>query len=292
MHCHKTHEAPDVCRVARGLNIKSVFTRHMVEPFKTSKIKCFDAAIAVNPLATEYLKQENIDKKLEVSAIAWIPPFHHAQKFLSYVPTETREEFFGKNFGINLKGMSVACMIANFYDNFDHKNHPLLFKTVAKLVHEKRKPINIMLAGNLNGAMKNIVTTMVNDLGINDYVHFLGYTQQIPGLLHHSDMMVMSSKIETFAVVYFETGIMKRPAIGATQTCAEFILVNEKTGLLFENNNVDDFAQKIECLIDNPEFAHQLGLNAYEHIKKNFSPESIFAQHAALYAKLASPYQQ
>jgi len=151
IHCNNCYEAPDVGTVAKQLGIKSVFTRHMVHAFRTQRIKSFDAAIVVSPYSVDYVSQENITKHLSLGTVTWIPPFHNAQKFLSYQPTEARHAFYKQHFAIDLLDMPTACMIANFYDDFDHKNHPLLFKTIATLVHEQHKPIQVMLAGNCEG---------------------------------------------------------------------------------------------------------------------------------------------
>ena len=45
---------------------------------------------------------------------------------------------------------------------------------------------------------------------------------------------------------------------------------HEKTGLLFENGNVNDLVQKITRLINDPELRKAYGENAYEFVKENF----------------------
>jgi glycosyltransferase involved in cell wall biosynthesis len=99
-------------------------------------------------------------------------------------------------------------------------------------------------------------------------------------------VFVLSSRNEASPLVYREAGLMRKPAIGATETGAQAIILNEKTGLLFKNNDAQDLANQIERLLDNPEWARELGNNAYQHIIKNFLPEAIFEKYKELYATL------
>lgn len=143
-----------------------------------------------------------------------------------------------------------------------------------------------MLAGS--GVQQAYLENLSIELKLDQHVHFLGFYNNIPALLHHTDIMVLSSTKEAFPIVYLETGLMKKPAIGANQSGAEHCIIHEQTGLLFENNNTESLVEKLERLIDDQMLAESLGANAYEHVMRNFHPESSLKKHVTLYDKILS----
>ena len=83
-----------------------------------------------------------------------------------------------------------------------------------------------------------------------------------------------------------EGAFMKRPLIGSAETGVTNIITNKQTGLLFENNNAHDIAEKIETILDNTSYARQLGENAYKHVLKNFSTNVTINQLETFYDKV------
>jgi glycosyltransferase involved in cell wall biosynthesis len=108
----------------------------------------------------------------------------------------------------------------------------------------------------------------------------------IPELLYHSDFHVLSSYTEAFPLVLQEASFMKKPIIGATDTGAEAIIQDGKSGYLFKNNDVDDLTQKMMLLINNKEHRILMGNKAFEVIINNFSNESKYRHTIQYYKKI------
>jgi len=285
IHCNNRHEVKDALWVKQKISPLVFFTRHIPEPFRVRELRGVDGVIGVSQHIVDYLKQENAVHKLNIPSIAYVPPFFNAEKFTSFVPTQTRQEFFEQQFGITIdKQTPLLCTIANFYANtLHHKNHPLLLQALHIVIVQHHKPVHALLAGNIDAAGRAFFSHMAQELGITPYIHFLGFTEQTPAILHYSDMMVLPSRHEGFGICYMEAGLSKRPAIGARGTGAEMTIKHEETGLLFKNNDAEDLAAAIERLLDDPTFAQHLGQNAYEHIMKNFSPQVGITRYLELY---------
>ncbi len=280
IHCNNRQEVPDAVAIKKNQPLNVIFTRHVPDTFDTHKLKGCDYVVTVSQNSIEYFEQENRMRNLGLKGILHLPPLFDATNFLTYLPRETHHDYFKNTYGIEIGSGPVIAVIANFYTELSHKNHPLLLEAIKKLV-EKNKPVHVMLAGD--GPRRGYLQKLVNSLNLNNYVHFLGFTNDTPALLYHSDMLVLPSSKEAFGLVYCEAGLMKKPSIGATKTGAQSIIVHEKTGLIFENSNAHDLVQQIERLIDRPHWARELGLNAYDHIKKNFMPDILFTQYESLY---------
>lgn len=279
-----TTEVEATIKACKATLIKTVFTHHWSYTIKPKSLKNLDALVGVNTTCIEKIINETKDLTDLQTHITWIPALFDEHRLSYFIPHETKKDFFYDNFRIMIRPEPIICMIANFYDDQNIKNHPLLFNAIVDLVYKKKKPVQVMLAGD--GPGKDDLKKLVDSLSLQNHVYFLGFTQNIPGLLFYSDMHILTSKQEACPLAHLEAGYMKKPTIGARQTGAENIIVHEKTGLLFENNNVDDVANQLEKLIDNPLYTQQLGLNAHAHIMQHFAPDAILKQYEVLFEKL------
>jgi glycosyltransferase involved in cell wall biosynthesis len=243
-----------------------------------------DGILISSPFVCEQVKKYVKNHDLDVTYVGRRVPFPSQSKFLTFTTQETRESFFKKNFGITPLGVPVFCMIANMYANALHKNHALLFQALSKLIYEKNKPVEVMLAGT--GVRRTILEKMVREMGLEQYVHFLGATDKIPALLHFSDIHILTSSVEAFGAVYIEAGLMHRPSIGATRTGAVDIIQDGKTGFLFKNGDLSDLVNKIEILLDDPEKRALLGEQAFEFVMQNYSTDALFKKYQRLLREL------
>ena len=60
----------------------------------------------------------------------------------------------------------------------------------------------------------------------------------------------------------------------------------DKTGLLFEYNNVQELAEKINYLFDNKDIAKEFGDNAKELARQEFTKEKYYDELMKIYNKL------
>jgi len=80
----------------------------------TSILVGFDGFISVSPLISEYVKNINNNNPLNIRFIDFIYPPHNEEKFLNFIPTKSRKEFFKDNFKIDVKDFPIIVMVANF----------------------------------------------------------------------------------------------------------------------------------------------------------------------------------
>ncbi|MFA5306147.1 MAG: glycosyltransferase family 4 protein [Candidatus Babeliales bacterium] len=289
IHCNIREEVISAARATHNTSIKIVFTRHIPDDFDVRKIGKSHAVIGVtSPIAT-YIAEKNTAHNIGITYINAIAPFFDAERLTNFVPQETRESFFARNFNITLKQLPLLCVIGNMGTDPRHKSYHLLFEALRHLKDSDNIKIQAVLAGD--GPMRQRFEQSVREQGLADYVYFLGSTNNIPGILYYSDFMVLPSIKEAQGLVYAEAGMMHKASIGAYDTGAEIILKHEETGLLFKNGDALDLALTIKRLIENPLFTQQLGMNAYTHITQNFAPHITFAQHEQLYAQLVQQHQ-
>lgn len=209
-----------------------------------------------------------------------IHPFFSMDSILKYqVPNEDYDSFF-KKMRINRKNKTMLTMIANFYigqKSNEHKCHDFLLEAIKILVEKYNDNFFCMLAGT--GPGESVIKKMILKQNLGNYVRCIGYVDDIPQLLSHTDIHLLSSKKEPFGIVHAEAGLMQVPAVGATGTGAEDIIIDGQTGLIFENGNADDLALKLHTLIINQELRKKLGAQARPHIINTFDNDKKYSAH-------------
>ena len=271
--------------------IKIIYNRHSIYRVKPRRLRGVTGALGSGRQTVAMLTQQNTKIQGSIKYIDDLPMFYDQTRFLQYQPSEDRQTFYRKYFSCIIPKQSVLlCTIANLYSNIDHKNYPLLFKAVAYLCLHKGTKIHVVIVGD--GPAKDTLKTITRELGIAHEVHFLDFTHKVPGILYHSDIFVLPSREEAFGIAYLEAALMKKPLVGATGTGAEgAIIIHEKTGLLFKNNDVEDLVCQLERLIENPALRMHLSQHAYAHVRAQYSNEVGLQKMLAFYQKIARTEQ-
>ena len=280
IHCNR-HKEIKMLQNIKNPDIKIILTRHSPSALKTKYLKKFKTIFCVDQNCINKINKKCADKNIVAPKIKHLAPFFDEKESLNFDPTKisTKKEFFQKEFGLDLPDYPTIAMVACLRG---YKNHQLMFKAVHKLVHEKNKPVNLLLCGQ--GYREKYLRTLAKQLKIEKYVYFLGFTYKRIEVMYHSDIKALTTKDEAFGIVLMEAALIKKPLLGPTKTGVVNTIKHEKTGLLFKNGNVNDLVEKMEILMENPELRKQYGQNAYEHVKNNFL-SNILMQKLEIYYK-------
>ena len=281
IHCNIHREVKPAKKVAKKLPVKVVMTRHIPQKLKSKYLQNLDGTICVSPQIKEYFENKNETEKLRIKEITFIPPFFNEKKFLKFSTKQSKQEFFEQEFEIKTKNLPILCTIAHLNKN---KNHKILLHALYELIYKKNKPVQLMLAGD--GPLKKDLLDLAINLKIQGYVHFLGFTDKTVELLYHSDIKILPSKQEGMPIVLLEAATLKKPIIGADTANLSSIVINEKTGLLFEQNNINSLVEKIEKLIDDPELIKSYGQEAQSLVLQNYSTQTSTNKLELFYKKI------
>ena len=282
IHCNKDIELWSAKLVVKLLNLRVVFTRHVLKPLKKLKrIKDIAGIVCVNPDVAKNIENLNKNLSLNIKTIAFIPPFFDEEKFIKHKSIQSKDDFFKQNFNIELKKCPVISVIANLSVA---KNQQVLLHAMAKLINEKHKFVQAVLAGA--GSQRSFYERLAEKLGITEYVHFLGFTDKTADVLFHSDMMVLSSKLEGFGIVLMEAALMKKPIISTFGSGPEYVVKHGHTGLLFNWNDASTLTEQIQLLIESPEYGKKLSENAYNFVIQNLSNQAKFEKMDLVYKSL------
>ncbi len=275
------HKEIGILKKINDLPVKIILTRHSPSPLKSKYIKKFETVICVDKNCINSIESKCNKEEIKQPKMYHLAPFFDEEESLNFKTTTNKNEFFKHEFGITLSNHPTIAMVACLRG---YKNHQLMFKALHKLVHEKNKPINLLLCGD--GYRKKQLKTLAKQLKIESFVHFLGFTYKRIEVMYHSDIKALTTKDEAFGIVLMEGALLKKPLIGTKGTGMENVIKHEKTGLLFEKGNVDDLVTQIEKMIDNPELQKEYGANAYQHVKNNLLSDSLMQKLGDFYKQI------
>jgi glycosyltransferase involved in cell wall biosynthesis len=265
--CHNHHDLKILSEIAQTIPIKTCFVAHSFRSIKPL-IRLADAIMAVSPLMIPEIKK--ILDKAEIKADVLIEHFYPIFNYKPYMEhrcNETdRSKFFKDTFNISIANHAIVITsIANF--SITSKNHTVLIKAFDEIIKKNSYKTHLILAGS--GPRKKEMESLVVAHGLQDNVHFIGFTNNVPDLLYHSDITALTSNQEGCPISLMEASLMKKPIIGTAIPGIKALISDGKTGLLFEKNNHLDLADKIAYLIENPAYAQKLGENAYAQTVAN-----------------------
>ncbi len=163
------------------------------------------------------------------------------------------------------------------------KGYDLLIQSW-KIVHEKHPEWILDIYGD--GEDKRALQQLIHSNGLTDSLHIYPSTSRIYDKYIDSDLYVMSSRWEGFGLVLIE-------AMSCGIPCVSFdcphgprdIITDGVDGLLVENGNITQLAEKIIYLIEHEEIRREMGRKARENVKR-YLPENVMPQWEALFNQL------
>ncbi len=130
----------------------------------------------------------------------------------------------------------------------------------------KRPDAKLLLIGQ--GPRKAKLDSLVAKYGIADSVKFLGsiaYTD-LPKYLNAADLFVMPSRsrlmgleVEGLGIVYLEASACALAVIAGSSGGAPDALIDGRTGYVVDGRDIDQIANRVLSLIDNPKQAEEMG---------------------------------
>lgn len=146
------------------------------------------------------------------------------------------------------------------------KGQDLIIKAVAEMNGE----VEIDFIGV--GSSMNYLKSLVTELGINDYVHFLGKKSQeyIKNNLYKYDLFVQPSRYEGFGLTVAEAMAAEVPVLVSSGQGPTEITCGNKYGWIFENENINDLICKLHYIHKNYNKALEKAKQARLYVREKY----------------------
>lgn len=174
-------------------------------------------------------------------------------------------------------------IICNVGYHTAQKDQITLIRAVARLAQDQ-KNFAVLLAGD--GPLRDKLVSSASELGVQQYIHFLGIRQDVPELLAASDIFVMPSAHEGLG-----TSILDAIHSGCAVAACEVggipeIILHQKTGLLSPVRDAERLSQNLAKLLKDETLRRSLITNAKAHIAQEFSLTQMVNGNLAVYRSL------
>lgn len=126
---------------------------------------------------------------------------------------------------------------------------------------------SLMLVGN--GSTHDSMTRLSQNLSISKQVEFIPYSDEVEKLLQTSSICAFASREESFGLAITEALQCGLPTVAFDCNCGpKDILTNYYNGFLIDDDNEQEFANKLELLITDAGLRTELSKNAIESVKR------------------------
>jgi len=184
---------------------------------------------------------------------------------------DNEKEMFKKE--INLENSFMISLIGRINQ---FKGQYLLIEAMKVLI-DKGYDIQSYIIGH---AMKNEyleeLKQKVLEYKLESNIHFIGFSKEPYKFMQISDVVLMTSKNETFGLVTIEAMKNSTAVIASNSGGVLEIVQDGKNGLLFESENYDDLALKIEQLYNNELLKNSLAVSGKKTVDEFFDSEKQF----------------
>jgi glycosyltransferase involved in cell wall biosynthesis len=150
-----------------------------------------------------------------------------------------------------------------------------------RIVTEKGVKVKCDIFGE--GPEREKLVAQINryDLGAN--VKLQGVSDMIRYILPQYDLLVISSRIESFGIVALEAYDAGIPVIASNIPGLREIIIPEKTGLLFESDSSESLSFQIIRLAQSHKLAVSLTKNAQKFVKDFYPNKILLSKYLSFY---------
>ncbi len=152
-----------------------------------------------------------------------------------------------------------------------------------EVVHRQVGNAHLVFIGD--GPNRASVEALANELGLIEWVHFLGVREDVPVLLHHLDVFVLSSKMEGESLAVLEAMSAQRPIVATAVGGTPGLLANGECGLLVPPEDPHAMAEAIVELLENREKAQMLAQRARQRFLEEYTIDRMGERYLEIYRR-------
>lgn len=214
---------------------KIIYRRGMPHPLRSTWLNRF---LFTKVLTHVVVNSKEIGKSLEQGNESWFPK---EKLVLIYNGVDTKKPIDTTRKMIEKKDDEI--LIGNAGRLTEQKGQKYLIE-LAKLLKADGVKFKLLIAGE--GELHQSLQKLIDDEGLKDQVRLLGHVTDMPGFFNSLDVFVFTSLYEGSANTLIETLQYGVPTIAWDVSSNPEIIINNETGYLISDFNVQQMAAKIK----------------------------------------------
>lgn len=144
------------------------------------------------------------------------------------------------------------------------KGHRFLLQALPRILNHFSVQVVFVGVGELDGSLRSLA----RELGIQEYVHFLGARRDIASILSHLDVFVLPSLFEGFPAGILEAMACGTPVVATDVSGSRELVIHGQTGWLCAAGEVDQLAEMVIQVLQHPEAARLVAQQARSLVQR------------------------
>ncbi|UWG52011.1 Glycosyltransferase [Halalkaliarchaeum sp. AArc-CO] len=156
-----------------------------------------------------------------------------------------------------------------------------LIDAVPDLVEENEN-VKVLIAGQTpkeDETYADKLRNQVKETGIEEYVEFLGWVDEMPEYLNTLDVFVLPSLNEGIPGAVREALAMEVPVIATNVGGTPEVVIHKSTGLLIEPKDSEQIVESVIFFMRNPSEADRMAREGRKHVVDSFSMENYVQKY-------------
>lgn len=200
---------------------------------------------------------------------------------ISRVPVQTNEKRLEIRSSIGMHPKNVVLVTACRLK--EPKNVSIIVRAL-KLLENEHPSLVLLVIGD--GPKRIDLEREVDALGLHNHVLFLGQTSSVLDFVLAADIAILSSRWEGLPLFLLEASVCQKPLLGSHVDGIVDVIVDGKTGFLFEENNEENLARQLRIFINDPLKRQSFGVAAYQRVCERFDLKNTVDAYEQLYRGL------
>ena len=138
-----------------------------------------------------------------------------------------------------------------------------------------------------DGELKEKIENKIKDLNLTNSIILKPFTKDVESEYLSASIYAMTSHFEGLPMVLIEAQSYALPTISFDiATGPSDIIEDEKSGYLIEDNNLNEYANKLKTLMSDENLRAKMGAKSKEIVKSKFSKDVVMKQWMGLFERL------
>ena len=178
------------------------------------------------------------------------------------------------------RDQTVLGTIANFRKE---KNYPFLLRGY-KILANKHPNLRLICIGG--GYLLDDIKSLARSYAIEEQIIFTGYSKDIVKNLAMMDVFVLCSLREGFPNVILQAMSMGIPVLASNVGGCSEIIEHMNNGMLFPTNQLNEFTEAVELLLNDKKLGTNLGSNGKKTVVDDFSIDRMIKEYAKFFRRI------
>lgn len=187
---------------------------------------------------------------------------------------KTSENSIREKFGIKTK--NIVGMTGAFHDRKDYNT----FIKAANLVLKSKEDVTFVAIGD--GPNLNKIKNSIEKDSLPSF-KFVGKQDDIESIVNTFTIGVLATFTEGISNAIMEYMSFEKPVIATSGGGTNELVIDNESGFLVEPKNINQLADKIIFLLENPKVADQMGSRGRLRIENHFSIDKMIERFYCLY---------